>query len=134
MKYDDSVGRFYTATDLRMLADQGAKQANNAAEGYSVFVGALEYGIRFYVSSKCVGGIAHLLIEVDVSHVGGGGKATRNLSTYDSSDELLREEVLESIQLRTDGNPTAFVTGHTLSESELIRELVRPVIEAASLT
>jgi hypothetical protein len=124
-------GRFYTATDLRELADQGAKQANEEANGYSLSVGQLEENIKFTITSTWLGGVADLFIEVEVSHVGRGGKATRSLRVYDPSGALLRKEALEPIRLGTDGNPTASVTKGRLHKSELIRELIRPVVEAA---
>jgi hypothetical protein len=92
----------------------------------------------FNVSGKLLnGGSADLVVEVSELDEANqniamrGRKVKRELSVYDSSDELVRKEELETIRLKTDGkNPTAFMNERKLNEAELGSELVRPVIEA----
>lgn len=130
---DESLGKFYTATDLKALADQGIKRANERAQGYSM---STEWSTlpndhtEFVV--KCVRekGFAELLIKVEVSYAKAGGKAVRSLSVYDAAEKLLRDEVLDQLQLKTDGNPAAFISDRMLTEAELVDELIVPAIDA----
>lgn len=135
---DESLGSFYSATDLKALADDGAKLANETADGYSISTEWLTLPkdhTEFVVRCRRQNGFAELLIKVDAVYAKRGGIATRTLRLYGSTEEPLLDETLEPLELETDGNPTAFVIRdnerHKLSQSELIRELVLPVIEAA---
>lgn len=131
---DESIGRFYTPTDLKERADVGAKQANETAEGYFVSTEWLTIPsdhTEFVVRCKRATGFAELSIKVEVSYAKNGGIAMRSLSLYGSNGEPSRDETLEPLQLKTDGNPTAFIDDRKLREAELIDELIRPVIEAS---
>ena len=67
---------------------------------------------------------------VDVS-LPDGSKARRNLSVYDSNDNLLREDPLEDIELGTDGSkPTAIIGDQRLTQDELAHALTDPAISA----
>src|SRR6266850_7707888 len=100
---DEAFGQFYTADDLRALADQEAKQTNDAARYTGVSVSPLEERRRFIVSCTWATGAADLEVAVDQNIFNHGWEATRSLSVYNSSGEP-SNKVLEPLQLKTDGS------------------------------
>lgn len=71
---DESLGSFYSATDLKALADDGAKLANETADGYSISTEWLTLPndhTEFVVRCRRQNGFAELLIKVDAVYAKG---------------------------------------------------------------
>jgi hypothetical protein len=121
----ERVPTVYSAADIRQLVEQPAKDVGIA-------VGKLE-GTEFYLT-RYVDGPADLLIDVtnDQKH---GAVIRRQISVSMSSGEQVRHETIDPLlvlRIDTSGCPIALIERTPLTESELIREILRPLMELAT--
>lgn len=125
---DESLGRYYTASELKALADEGAE-----AEGGPLVVESLtqtEFVVRFKTANRTI----EMTVAVHLDYER-GGNATRSLLVWRPEGQggaVEREEELPSLDLKTDGkNPTVYIDDSKLTRADLINALINPVAEAA---
>jgi hypothetical protein len=115
----------FSAAEVRSLVEQPAKDAG-------ITVGALQ-GNKFCLT-QYLGGKVDLLIDVTMDSME-SGFIERQLSVCTDSGEQLRHETVEPLlllRLDASGCPIALIGKTWLTESELIREILRPITELAT--
>ncbi len=124
---------FYTAPELKALADEGAQ-----AQGCPLVVEWLTLPNdhkEFVVRCKTANCTIEMTVTVHLDYAKGIGEAARRLVVWRPEGQAgvaESDQDLPSLELKTDGkNPTAYIDGSKLTRADLINALINPVVEAA---
>lgn len=126
----------YYLSELKELAELGVRQATERSKNHRVYSVTSYDGQKFTIcSSDHLLPAAYLFVEINEPRT----LVTRTLQRASKRlEETLGVEdppmsKLDPIELRTDpsGNPTAYLDGKFLPESEIINAFVSPVTEGA---